>query len=62
MGYSFRTSMLQVLRAFSGIITGKIYNPSLIKKENNKLIKEANKNIRNEKEVGELILKNKEIE
>ena len=30
--------------------------------ENNKLIKEANKNIRNEKEVGELILKNKEIE
>lgn len=30
--------------------------------ENNKLIKEANKNTKNEKEVGELILKNKEIE
>jgi hypothetical protein len=30
--------------------------------ENNKLIKEANKNTKNEKEVGELIVKNKEIE
>ncbi len=30
--------------------------------ENNKLIKEANKNTKNEKEVGELIIKNKEIE
>ncbi len=30
--------------------------------ENNKLIKEANKSTKNEKEVGELILKNKEIE
>jgi uncharacterized protein involved in exopolysaccharide biosynthesis len=30
--------------------------------ENNKLIKEANKNTKNEKEVGELIQKNKEIE
>jgi cell division protein FtsI/penicillin-binding protein 2 len=30
MGYSFSTGMLQVLRAFSSIFTGKIYNPSII--------------------------------
>lgn len=31
MGYSFRTGMLQVLRAFSGVVTGEMHNPSLIK-------------------------------
>jgi cell division protein FtsI (penicillin-binding protein 3) len=31
IGYSFSTGMLQVLRAFSSLFTGTIYNPSLIK-------------------------------
>ena len=44
MGYSFRTSMLQVLRAFGLIVTGKMYNPSLIKQDYPIPIKEMNFN------------------
>lgn len=33
IGYSFSTGMLEILRAFIGIITNKIFNPTLIKNQ-----------------------------
>lgn len=37
IGYSFSTGMLQILRAFASIFTGKLYNPSLLKSNEKKL-------------------------
>lgn len=36
MGYSFRTGMLHVLRAFTSLMTGEMYHQSIIKKEKHK--------------------------
>lgn len=63
MGYSFSTGMLQVLRAFTCIFTGNLYNPSLIESyEKNTVNKNFIKsyNINNKHLMFQMLLRNSE--